>query len=155
MFSEIEIYGHGGPVARPSINRAEHRDTRTGRADSTSPEARGGSSARNFITAMGEALSKSGFQDAIGSPPPCPEPCSPPISVPAIPDPNFGQNQLHISDSYFYSDFWYRTEFQAPPIARDEVAWLNFDGINWKADVFLNGEKSAASKAALCAGAST
>ena len=21
------------------------------------------------------------------------------------------------------------------------MAWLNFDGINWKADVFLNGEK--------------
>ena len=26
-------------------------------------------------------------------------------------------------------------------MAAGEIAWLNFDGINWKADVFLNGEK--------------
>ncbi len=59
----------------------------------------------------------------------------------AIPDPNFGQNQLHISDSYFYSDFWYRTEFNAPSKTPQQFAWLNFDGINWKAEVYLNGEK--------------
>ena len=74
----------------------------------------------------------------------------------AIPDPNFGQNQLYISDSYFYSDFWYRTEFTSPAHRRGSEHWLNFDRINWKAEIFLNGEKlSAASKAASCAAAST
>ena len=63
------------------------------------------------------------------------------LNAGAIPDPNFGQNQLHISDSYFYSDFWYRTEFTAPPLSPQQFAWLNFDGINWKAEVYLNGEK--------------
>ena len=63
------------------------------------------------------------------------------VNVGAVPDPNYGQNQLQISDSFFYSDFWYRTEFRTPTLAAGEIAWLNFDGINWKADVYLNGEK--------------
>ena len=29
----------------------------------------------------------------------------------ALPDPNFGDNQLMISDAFFHADFWYRTEF--------------------------------------------
>ena len=31
-----------------------------------------------------------------------------------IPDPNYSDNMLLISDSYFYSDFWYRDEFTVP-----------------------------------------
>src|ERR1039457_651693 len=58
-----------------------------------------------------------------------------------MPDRNYGDNQLAISDSFFYADFWYRNEFVMPPVARGKHAWLNFDGVNWKADVFLNGEK--------------
>ena len=58
----------------------------------------------------------------------------------AIPDPDFGDNQYAISDSFFCADFWYRDEFNAPaPMHPGEHTWLNFDGINWKADVYLNG----------------
>ena len=46
-----------------------------------------------------------------------------------------------ISDSFFHSDFWYRTEFVAPQGGGRAARWLNFDGINWKADVFLNGSQ--------------
>ena len=46
-----------------------------------------------------------------------------------------------ISDSFFYADFWYRTEFEAPAAAPGRHVFLNFDGVNWKAEVFLNGEK--------------
>ncbi len=59
----------------------------------------------------------------------------------ALPDPNFGDNQLMISDSFFYADFWYRTEFTAQPPPAGRHAFLNFDGVNWKAEVFLNGER--------------
>ena len=59
----------------------------------------------------------------------------------AIPDPNYGDNQLAISDSFFYADFWYRNEFTIPAPAPGQHVWLNFDGINWKAEVFFNGEK--------------
>ena len=63
------------------------------------------------------------------------------LNVGAIPDPNFGNNQNMISDSFFYADFWYRNEFVAAPAAPGKHVWLNFDGINWKADIFLNGKK--------------
>lgn len=56
----------------------------------------------------------------------------------ALPDPNYRDNQLMISESYFNSDFWYRTELEvAEPAA--ERTFLHFDGINWKAEVYLNG----------------
>ena len=63
------------------------------------------------------------------------------LNAGAIPDPNFGDNQLFISDSYFYSDFWYRTEFLSPNVTAGELQWLEFEGINWKANVFLNGDR--------------
>ena len=50
-------------------------------------------------------------------------------------------NQLAISDSFFYADFWYRDEFTAPAAGPGGHVWLNFDGINWKAEVYLNGSK--------------
>jgi len=46
-----------------------------------------------------------------------------------------------VSDSFFQADFWYRNEFSLPPEFSGKRVWLNFDGINWKAEVFLNGEK--------------
>jgi hypothetical protein len=60
----------------------------------------------------------------------------------AIPDPDFGDNQYAISDSFFCADFWYRDEFVAPAEQHPgEHTWLNFDGINWKAEVYLNGHE--------------
>jgi hypothetical protein len=60
-----------------------------------------------------------------------------------LPNPNFGDNQQYISDSYFLSPFVYRTRFSLPHSQRsgldDERLLLHFDGINWKAMVFLNG----------------
>jgi hypothetical protein len=58
-----------------------------------------------------------------------------------IPDPNYSDNQFLISDSYFYSDFIYRDEFTAPISYEGKKVFLNLDGINWKAEVYLNGGK--------------
>jgi beta-galactosidase/beta-glucuronidase len=57
----------------------------------------------------------------------------------AIPDPNYGDQQKLISDSYFHSDFWYRNQFKIPAAQKGKTVWLNFDAINWKAEVWLNG----------------
>lgn len=57
-----------------------------------------------------------------------------------IPDPDYVDNQFLISDSYFYSDFIYRNEFIVPNSYKHGKVFLNFDGINWKADVYLNGK---------------
>jgi len=58
----------------------------------------------------------------------------------ALPDPNYGDNQLMISESFFNSDFWYRNEFEVPSGFEGDRMFLNFDGINWKANIFVNGE---------------
>ena len=39
--------------------------------------------------------------------------------------------------------YWYRTEFTLPEAARGRRVWLNFDGINYRADVWLNGRRVA------------
>jgi len=61
------------------------------------------------------------------------------IDMGALPDPNYSDNQLYISDSYFNSDFIYRTTFRMPDDFDEEKVYLNFDGVSWKADVELNG----------------
>ena len=59
----------------------------------------------------------------------------------AVPDPNFGDQQNLISESFFQNDFWYRKEFAAPSISPGRHLLLNFSGINWKAEVYLNGSR--------------
>jgi Exo-beta-D-glucosaminidase Ig-fold domain/Glycosyl hydrolases family 2/F5/8 type C domain len=137
ILSEIEVYGRGGPIARPHAQAYPRQNGEIDLAGGAWKLQRS-----NFVSDPGEALSKSGYSDSSWLVATVPGTVlSSYLNIGAIPDPNFGQNQLHISDSYFYSDFWYRTEFQAPPVEHGEIAWINFDGINWKADVFLNGEK--------------
>lgn len=63
------------------------------------------------------------------------------INAGAVADPNFSDNVFNISESFFNSDFWYRTEFNYDKTDSDGRVFLNFDGINWKANVFLNGER--------------
>ncbi|MGI4830845.1 MAG: glycosyl hydrolase 2 galactose-binding domain-containing protein [Janthinobacterium lividum] len=88
----------------------------------------------------GEVLSRAGFRDDTWIPATVPGTVlTSYLNVGVLPDPNFGQNQLHISDSFFYSDFWYRTEFTAPPPSTGGRTVLQLAGINWKAEVYLNG----------------
>ncbi|MGA8089898.1 MAG: discoidin domain-containing protein [Terracidiphilus sp.] len=137
ILSEIEVFGHGGYTAKPAPAPAVGSDHRQLLAGGSWRIQRA-----NFVQDAGEALSKPGFHDADWLVATVPGTVlTSYANVGAIPDPNFGQNQLHISDSYFYSDFWYRTEFKAPAKTSEQFAWLNFDGINWKAEVYLNGVK--------------
>ena len=62
-------------------------------------------------------------------------------NIGAIADPNYADNQLQVSESFFWSNFWYRDEFEVPEGFKQDRLFLNFDGINWKADVYLNGKK--------------
>lgn len=62
------------------------------------------------------------------------------LNAGAVPDPNIADQQLLISDSFFTADFWYRNHFVIPQSQQGKRTWLNFDAINWKADVYFNGE---------------
>ncbi|MFZ0861650.1 MAG: discoidin domain-containing protein [Candidatus Sulfotelmatobacter sp.] len=140
ILSEIEVYGRGGPIARPKRVSATRVESRLGdRLDLV------GSAWRlqrlSLVNGGGQDFSKPGFHDAEWVVATVPGTVlTSYLNVQAIPDPSYGKNQLYVSDSFFYSDFWYRTEFIAPALAPGKMVWLNFDGINWKADVFLNGE---------------
>jgi exo-1,4-beta-D-glucosaminidase len=48
-------------------------------------------------------------------------------------------------DSPFRSSWWYRTEFQVPVSHRGKNIWLHLDGINFRANIWLNGQQIASS----------
>jgi hypothetical protein len=136
ILSEMEVFGRGGPVAHPKP--APAADT-----NGNLPLSGGGwRVARDSeVTASGTELSQPGFADQgwlVATVPATT--LSSYWNAGALPDPNFGDNQMMISDSFFYADFWYRDEFVAPRLAPGRHAWLNFNGINWKAEVFCNGQ---------------
>lgn len=62
-------------------------------------------------------------------------------NIGAIPNTNVGDNMRMVSESYFNSDFTYTTTFDMPADFNGKHVDLNFDGINWKANVYLNGAK--------------
>jgi exo-1,4-beta-D-glucosaminidase len=47
------------------------------------------------------------------------------------------------ADSPFKPTWWYRTEFQAPRAPTGGAYWLRFEGINYRANVWLNGTRLA------------
>ncbi len=56
---------------------------------------------------------------------------------------NFSQLPMR-PDSPYSCGWWYRTAFQAPAATRkEEHFWLHFGGINYRADIWLNGKKLA------------
>ena len=59
----------------------------------------------------------------------------------ALPDPNYDDNLAMISESFFNRDFLYKRTFQVPSKMKGRRILLNFDGINWKALVVLNGKQ--------------
>jgi Glycosyl hydrolase 2 galactose-binding domain-like/Exo-beta-D-glucosaminidase Ig-fold domain/Glycosyl hydrolases family 2/F5/8 type C domain len=137
ILSEFEVYGRGGFTVQPKPSPPAQSDGRLTLSGGNWRLQRD-----PLVHAEGETLSRHGFNDSdwiIATVPGTV--LSSYLNFGAIPDPNYGQNQLYVSDSFFYADFWYRTEFEGPELHRTQHAWLNFDGINWKADVYLNGEK--------------
>ncbi|MGA9407990.1 MAG: sugar-binding domain-containing protein [Bacteroidota bacterium] len=137
MLSEMEVFGTGGPVAVAHPPAPIEKNTRMDLAGGAWRIQR-----ESLVDADGVTLSKPGFNDNnwIVATVPATVLVSY-LNAGALPDPTFGDNQLLISDSYFYSDFWYRDEFTVPRSYAGQRIFLNFDGINWKAEVYLNGQK--------------
>lgn len=71
------------------------------------------------------------------------------------PDPYYGENLKSIpgyvegrwlvmsKESPFYPSWWYRREFQLPDDYKGENITLHLDGINYRANIWLNGHKIA------------
>jgi hypothetical protein len=69
------------------------------------------------------------------------------------PDPDYGLNNLAIPESLNKQDYWYRVEFRAPKTTQAQRLTLTFEGINYKADVWLNGHSLGSIKGAFIRGA--
>jgi len=76
------------------------------------------------------------------------------------PDPYYGMNLRSIpgtsypiggefailpmpADSPFKAPWWYRREFELPADYQGKTVWLHFDGINFRANIWLNGQRVA------------
>ena len=62
-----------------------------------------------------------------------------------IPSPYFGLNNQLIPDIFhagndFYT-YWFVNQFSIPELGEDQRLWLNFRGINYRAEIFLNGKR--------------
>ncbi len=58
------------------------------------------------------------------------------------PDPYYGLNNLAIPESLCRRDWWYRALFALPEAAGGRRVRLQFDGINYRADVWINGRRA-------------
>ena len=64
------------------------------------------------------------------------------LTAGAIPDPYFGDQVAQLSDGFFtQNDFWYRNTFSISQDCKGRRLWLVFEGINWKAEVYFNGQR--------------
>ncbi|HNR40623.1 MAG TPA: discoidin domain-containing protein [Bacteroidales bacterium] len=137
VLSELEVFGTGGLATRPKApSPAGHGRLFLNGGNWKVQRA-------SEVSATGQIISSEGFdcKDWVDATVPATILVSY-INAGAVADPDFGDNQLLISESFFNSDFWYRNEFHLPEHFRGKRLFLNFDGINWKADVFVNGKEA-------------
>jgi exo-1,4-beta-D-glucosaminidase len=82
------------------------------------------------------------------------------IADKTLPDPHYGMNLRSYpgmsyaigqnfssvamaEDSPYHCSWWYRTEFRLPLGSSGKKTWLHFDGINYRANIWLNGQEIA------------
>jgi exo-1,4-beta-D-glucosaminidase len=108
--------------------------------------------------AAGDAISQRGFQTTNWYPTEVPATVvAALVNAKVYPDPYFGMNMHNLpgagypigklfsklpmpDDSPFRAPWWYRTEFELPRAATGQTVWLHFDGINYRANIWLNGK---------------
>ena len=116
------------------------------------------------VTAAGEAISTPAFSTVDWIPAEVPTTvAAAQVKQGLLPDPFFGMNLRKLPgmnypiggffsnmpmqpDSPYAVAWWYRKEFSLPPDYAAKTVWLNFRGINYRANVFLNGKKIADSR---------
>jgi len=93
------------------------------------------------LTEGGAALSQPGYSDAQWYAARVPGTVlSTLIDRGVYPDPDYGLNNMVIPESLARQDYWYRTHFATPAQLDGKRLTLTFLGINYAAQVWLNGE---------------
>ncbi len=57
------------------------------------------------------------------------------------PDPDYGLNNLAIPETLAHQDYWYRAEFRTPEAPAGRRLTLTLEGVNYAAEVWLNGKR--------------
>ncbi|HMA51819.1 MAG TPA: LamG-like jellyroll fold domain-containing protein, partial [Magnetospirillaceae bacterium] len=68
------------------------------------------------------------------------------------PDPDYGLNNMAIPESLARQNYWYRSEFDVPADLAGRKLLLNFEGINYAAEIWLNGQRLGDVKGAFIRG---
>jgi mannosylglycoprotein endo-beta-mannosidase len=68
------------------------------------------------------------------------------------PEPLYGENMRSIPESLNKTSYWYRTTVDIPQTKRGQHIWLNFQGINYAADVWINGRNAGTIRGAFIRG---
>jgi len=68
------------------------------------------------------------------------------------PDPDYGLNNLAIPDTLSRQDYWYRSAFLAPANLRGRETTITFNGVNYAAEIWLNGTRLGLIKGAFTRG---
>ena len=63
------------------------------------------------------------------------------VKAGVYPEPLYGENNRpdRIPESLNKTSYWYRTEIEVPAAYKGRHTWLNLDGINYSAEVWVNG----------------
>ncbi|NYF91610.1 glycoside hydrolase family 2 TIM barrel-domain containing protein [Tunturiibacter empetritectus] len=72
------------------------------------------------------------------------------VNAGAYPEPLYGENSRpdKIPDSLARTQYWYRTVFEVPKTYAGRHVWLNLEGINFSAQVWVNGTQAGTMKGA-------
>ncbi|HWD93406.1 MAG TPA: glycoside hydrolase family 2 TIM barrel-domain containing protein [Verrucomicrobiae bacterium] len=70
------------------------------------------------------------------------------------PEPLYGENNRpdKIPDSLCRESWWYRATFTVPKSYAGKIVWLNFDGINYSAEIWVNGRQVGTMRGAFARG---
>jgi mannosylglycoprotein endo-beta-mannosidase len=68
------------------------------------------------------------------------------------PDPLYGENMRAIPESLNKTSYWYRATFKVPPAYKGRHTWLHFAGINYSAEIWVNGRQAGSMRGAFIRG---
>ncbi|GAA3766745.1 glycoside hydrolase family 2 protein [Terriglobus aquaticus] len=68
------------------------------------------------------------------------------------PEPLYGENMRTIPESLNKATYWYRTTITVPPSYKGRRVWLHFGGLNYAAQIWLDGKQIGALKGAFLRG---
>jgi beta-mannosidase len=68
------------------------------------------------------------------------------------PEPLYGENMRSIPESLNKTSYWYRTTFTVPAAYKGRHTWLHFGGINYTAQIWINGREAGTMRGAFIRG---